>query len=195
MSIYNTTNVKDLPQLEEVINGNFLIVENQLGTNIIDFKNFVIGPDNASFYNTIVSLSGYAVSMSATTNSTFKSVSARITSLSATVDSKVQSATAALVDSYPRYFEVYPTTITVAAGNNGAAANFNSELASIAISDVNIVPTNNHAASAGYFASLGQVVNPGSPPSPSPYTYTIRISTTNTSDGNATFVTKVQKYF
>ena len=188
MSIYNTTNVKDLPQLEEVINGNFLIIENQLGTNIIDFKNFVIGPDNASFYNTIISLSTYSVSMSGTVNSGFRSLTAF--TLSA-INTKVD----ALTSNYPQYFEVYPTTITVAAGNNGAATSFNSELASIAINDVNIVPTNNHAASAGYFASLGQVVNPGSPPSPSPYTYTIRVSTANAPAGNATFVTKVQKYF
>lgn len=188
MAIYNTTNVKDLPQLEEVVNGNFLIIENQFGTNIIDFKDFVIGPDNASFYNTIISLSTYSVSMSGTVNAGFRS-------LTAFALSAVNTKVGALTSNYPRYFEVYPTTITVAAGTNGAATSFNSELANIAISDINIVPTNNHAASAGYFASLGQVVNPGNPPSPSPYTYTIRLSTANAPAGNATFVTKVQKYF
>lgn len=188
MSIYNTTNVKDLPQLEEVINGNFLIVENQFGTNIIDFKNFVIGPDNASFYNTIISLSTYSVSMSGTVNSGFKS-------LTAFTLSAINTKVGALTSNYPRYFEVYPNAITVASGNKGASTNFNSELSNILINDVNIVATNNHAASSLFFASLGQVVNPGNPPSPSPYTYTIRISTVNAPAADATFATKVQKYF
>lgn len=188
MSIYNSTNIKDLPQLEEVVNGNYLIIENEFGTNIIDFKNFVIGPDNASFYNTIISLSTYSVSMSATVNSGFRS-------LTALTLSAINTRISSLTSNYPQYFEVYPATITIATGNNGASTNFNSELANITINDVNIVPTNNHAASANYYASLGQVVNPGNPPSPSPYTYTIRVSTTNAPAGNATFATKVQKFF
>jgi hypothetical protein len=188
MTIYNTTNVKDLPQLEEVVNGNYLIIENQFGTNIIDFKDFVIGPDNASFYNTIISLSAYSVSMSATVDATFQSLTAK------TLD-EIATKVSALTSNYPRYFEVYPNTITVAAGNRGATTNFNSDLANIVINDVNIVPTNVHAASSIYFASLGQVVNPGNPPSPSPYTYTIRISTVNAPASNATFLTKVQKFF
>jgi pantothenate kinase len=43
MSLYNTKKVKELPQLEEIIEGNYLIVENETGTNIIDFADFVIG--------------------------------------------------------------------------------------------------------------------------------------------------------
>ena len=188
MAIYNTTNVKDLPKLEEVVNGNYLIIENEFGTNIIDFKNFVIGPDNASFYSTIVSLSSYSVSMSATVDTKFQI-------LTAATLSAINTKVATLTSNYPRYFEVYPTTITVAAGNKGASVNFNSELSNILINDVNIVPTNMHAASSLYFASLGQVVNPGNPPSPSPYTYTIRVSTVNAPADNATFLAKVQKYF
>lgn len=188
MAIYNSTNVKDLPQLEEVVNGNFLIIENEFGTNIIDFKDFVIGPENASFYNTILSLSTYSVSMSGTVNSGFRS-------LTAFALSAVNTKVGALTSNYPRYFEVYPATITVNAGDKGGSANFNSELSNIVISDVNIIPTNVHAATAEYFASLGQVVNPGNPPSPSPYTYTIRISTANAPASNATFAAKVQKYF
>jgi hypothetical protein len=190
MSIYNTTNVKDLPQLEEVISGNFLIIENQFGTNILDFEDFVIGPENASFYNTIVSLSTYSVSMSGTVSSGFSS-------LTAFTLSAINTKFGALTSNYPRYFEVYPNVITVAAGSKGASTDFNSELSNILINDINIVATNNHAASSLFFASLGQVLNPGDPsgPCPSPYTYTIRISTVNAPFANATFVTKVQKYF
>lgn len=190
MSVYNTINVKDLPRLEEIIEGNFIIVENEFGSNILDFKDFVIGPDNASFYNSITLLSAYTVSLSSTADAKFVTSTAYVSSLSA-IDARVTSLTA----NYPRYFEVYPNQITVNAGTIGGSTDFNSELSNIAINDINIVPTNSHAASALYFASLIQVLNPGSPPTPSPYTYTIRISTVNAPAGNATFNTKVQKYF
>lgn len=55
MSNYNITNVKDLPQLEQILAGNYLIVENNVGTNKLDFADFVIGPTNTSFYSSLVS--------------------------------------------------------------------------------------------------------------------------------------------
>lgn len=51
MGLYNTTNVKNLPQVDQVTNTDFLVVENYNGTNKIRFKDFVIGPINASFYD------------------------------------------------------------------------------------------------------------------------------------------------
>jgi len=46
MALYNTTNIKELPELEEIVNGNYIIVENEEGTHILDFRNFVVGPEN-----------------------------------------------------------------------------------------------------------------------------------------------------
>jgi hypothetical protein len=57
MAVYNNVNIKDLNQIEEITNGNFLIVENEQGTNIIDFINFVLGPNNVSFYSSVETLS------------------------------------------------------------------------------------------------------------------------------------------
>lgn len=188
MAIYNSTNIKDLPQLEEVVDGNYLIIENQFGTNILDFKNFVIGPTNASFYNTIVSLSTFAVSMSATVNNQYQT-------LTATTLSAINTKVGALTSNYPRYFEVYPNTISIPNGTKVGSTDFNSELGNIRVNDVNIVPTNSFAASVNYFAQLSSKQNPGNPPSPSPYTYTLRISATSNVTGDATFETKVLKYF
>ena len=53
MNNFNTINVKELPQLEQILAGNYLIVENNAGTNKLDFSDFVIGPQNTSFYNGI----------------------------------------------------------------------------------------------------------------------------------------------
>lgn len=210
MAIYNTTNVKDLPQLEEVVNGNFLIIENQFGSNIIDFKDFVIGPNNASFYNTIVSLSGYAVSMSATTNAGFNSVSARITSLSATTNAgflslsaNVKSLTAdvirlrtdinaisSTVSDFPRAFTVYIPYLTIETGSDVGFADFNSPVEDIRLSDINIVPRNKFAADVSYYIDLSSRQIPGEP---QPYTYTIILSALDIVTGNANFAVKIQK--
>lgn len=60
----NVVNIKGLPRVEEIVNGNLLIVENEQGTNTLDFVNFVIGPNNTSFYNEITDLSNQLVSLS-----------------------------------------------------------------------------------------------------------------------------------
>ena len=53
----NVVNIKGLPRIEEIVNGNLLIVENEQGTNTLDFVNFVIGPNNTSFFNQITNFS------------------------------------------------------------------------------------------------------------------------------------------
>lgn len=50
----NILNVRDLPQAQEVVPGDFIILEDKTGTKIIDFRDFVIGPRNTSFYNALV---------------------------------------------------------------------------------------------------------------------------------------------
>ena len=58
-------NIKDLPQLNTVQSGDFLIIEAPDGTGIIDFKDFVIDLDQTSFQDTIVSLVNTTVALSA----------------------------------------------------------------------------------------------------------------------------------
>ena len=100
MSNYNTTNIKDLPQLEEVIEGNYLIIENEVGTNIIDFADFVVGPNNVSFYNIVEALSTRSISMSSTVDSKFNTLSSNVLN---SVNTTVRNLTA----NYPRFFAVY----------------------------------------------------------------------------------------
>lgn len=61
----NVVNIKGLPRVEEIVDGNLLIVENEQGTNTLDFVNFVIGPNNTSFYTEITDLGDKLVSLSA----------------------------------------------------------------------------------------------------------------------------------
>lgn len=188
MALYNATNVKELPQLEEIVDGNYLIVENDQGTYILDFVDFVVGPNNVSFYSTVESLCAKQASLSATVDSKYQT-------LTSDVLSAVNVKVAALTANYPRYFEVYPTTITVLNGTRSGQTNFNSELGNIAVNDINVVPTNSGAANMTWALLLSSIQNPGSPPTPTPYTYTITISSPTSVSSDATFETKVLKYF
>lgn len=96
----NIVNIKGLPRVEEIVDGNFLIVENERGTNTLDFVNFVIGPNNTSFYSQITNLSSALVSLSASctslvldlsssTNAQILAVNTRITSLSSTITNTI----------------------------------------------------------------------------------------------------------
>jgi len=185
MSLYNTKKVKELPQLEEIIEGNYLIVENETGTNIIDFADFVVGPNNVSFYNIIATLCSRSMSMSASVDAGFQSLSTNILSA---VNVKVDALTA----NYPRLFEVYPNTITVNANAFYGKTDFNSEISSIVISDINVSPIDKGASLMNWALFLSSAVNPGSP---NPYTYSIIISSTTSQSIAASFATKVTKYY
>lgn len=61
MPSFNNVNIKQLNKIEEIAKGDFLIVETDNGTNIIDFQDFVCGPENVSWYSSFVSLSNQVV--------------------------------------------------------------------------------------------------------------------------------------
>lgn len=92
MNLYNVKNIKDLPQLEQILPGNFIVVENFTGTNKLDFDDFVIGPRNTSFanqvFNDIITLSSYSVSLS---------------SYDDTLLDKIESLSAYIADSEQRF--------------------------------------------------------------------------------------------
>lgn len=59
-------NIKELPQLDQVQPGDLLIVETDTGTSVIDVNNFILPPENTTFYgeindlaNSVIVLSGY----------------------------------------------------------------------------------------------------------------------------------------
>lgn len=185
MSYYNTTNIKDLPQLEEIIEGNYLIVENEIGTNIIDFADFVVGPDNVSFYNVIQTLSTRSISMSSTVDSKFSTLTGNILD---SFNSKFNAVTA----NYPRFFAVYPNTVTVPSGLRMGQVNFNSPINSFTEGDINIVPTNDSASKMNWVLLLSSAVFPGNP---QPFTYTVTISSSVAVTSNATFETKALRFY
>lgn len=79
MNLYNVKNIKDLPQLEQILPGNFIVVENNTGTNKLDFSDLVIGPNNTSFANTVFN---NIVALS----SNYETINSQITALSSSND-------------------------------------------------------------------------------------------------------------
>jgi len=57
-------NIKDLPQVFNIASGDFLIVENDQGTNIIDFKDIIITPEQTSFNVSVSSLQSSVTTLS-----------------------------------------------------------------------------------------------------------------------------------
>jgi len=78
-------NIKELPETFSVTSGDLLIVENDEGTNIMDFDNLIIGLDNTTFGTTI------------TAHSTdINSLSADVSTLSASQDTLTTAVAAAV---------------------------------------------------------------------------------------------------
>jgi len=101
MPLITNVNIKELPVIEEIIPGNLLIVETDKGTHTIDFANFVVGPENISFYEEIVSLSAQAVSLSAALVNNTNSLSASVDSL---IFSRIDSLSATVNQTFSRIF-------------------------------------------------------------------------------------------
>jgi len=96
MNLYNTTNIKALPPVEQILPGNFLVVEDTVGTKKLNFNDFVIGPNNTSFYTpldtriktlstSVFSLSSETISLSSSLNS----LATYVLELSATLETAV----------------------------------------------------------------------------------------------------------
>ncbi len=212
MSLYNTTNIKDLPQVEEVVNGNFLIVENEVGTHIINFEDFVVGPENVSFYSQVATLSSNLISLSSTIDTKLQSLSTYILSttntkfdfLSTQTNTKINFLSTdyntkfhQITSTYPQFFYTYlETPLIILFGQKIGSGNFTSPVNTINQSDINVVATNASAATAGYFVNLSYATNPIYPTDPNPFLYTVSLfSSEAISSGDAEFEVKITKFY
>jgi len=206
MSLYNTTSIKELPELEEIVEGDYLIVENDQGTYILDFDNFYVGPKNVSFYSTVVTLCSRSISMSATVDQKIQSLSAdyytRISESSATnatTTKTVSSDIITIIKSvsstvYPSIFYTYPEDIVISVNETLDITQFSSPINTLELSDVTIIPSNFSSASADWFIYMSYVNNPSYPTMP--YTYTLTLETINPiALEPAEFKVKIMKHY
>lgn len=98
--------VGDLPQLGEILPGDFLFIITPTGEYILDFKNFIIGEDNISFAQrlndfdtSIIDLSAAIISLqdsSSVYSANFQSLCSELASVSATLLADVVYVSASL---------------------------------------------------------------------------------------------------
>lgn len=139
-------NIKELPSVEEVQPGDYLIIETDTGTNICDFTNFILPPENVTFYGEIETLQTEVLTLSASiqaTNTTVSSVSSQLTTtLNSTVTS-VNSQIANLSTTYTDWFTkgsitFNGTTTGVTQGNRCTANRISPGVYQITFPNVNI---------------------------------------------------------
>ena len=78
-------NVRELPEIFTVADGDLLIIETENGTNILDFENFVIGPDNTTFGSTLSTNTTDIAALSSSFDTLSSSLDSSIAALSSSV--------------------------------------------------------------------------------------------------------------
>lgn len=176
MNLYNTTNIKSLPPVEQILPGNFIVVEDNVGTKKLDFIDFVIGPNNTSFYNPL--------------DTRLKNLSSTVTH---TLTSKTNIAQQIILEdiSEPVLLSrngifTYTGTLSVRQGERIGTQTFLSPLESITIADINIA-TSTYSGS-NYFTINNNGANIANP---SYFNYTLSLSTQNTVNIDTIFYFKL----
>lgn len=152
MASYTNVNIKQLRQIEEIVGGNFLIVETNNGTNIIDFKNFVVGPENVSFYSSFAALCAQVTSLSSYIDNTTTNLSA---SVDETISTRIQSLCDTVNAKYGRVF--YQAGFLTVESNNStsdAVAIVVPEGVQLNLSDINL-----NFASTVFTTNTGETMN------------------------------------
>ena len=84
-------NIKELPEITDIISGDFLIVETPTATSILDYDNFIITLDNTTFGDTIVSNTTNIAAVSSSVASLNTTLTSQISSLSSNLTSQISS--------------------------------------------------------------------------------------------------------
>lgn len=86
-------NIKDLPQLTEINNGDYIIVETSAGTHIIDFLDFLIPPANNVLTTTVSDNTTAVINISSVVVDNSNKIDALSTDLTNSVNTTIGSLT------------------------------------------------------------------------------------------------------
>jgi hypothetical protein len=147
-------NIKDLPEITEIANGQYIPVETNTGTHIIDFKNLLLPSDNTLItatvtqnINAITTLTNTVDTLSATTFSTIDNLSASLTTNFNNLSSTVGSITTNFSNGVYNFVTKALISIPI---NNSSSSNvvspFNPTAATLSTNDFIVIPTNIYAA-------------------------------------------------
>jgi hypothetical protein len=188
----NIVNIKNLPKTEEVLPGDLLLIEKKAGSSILDFRDFVIGPSNTSFYNALVtnikSVSTYALNISASltdfTERTLEEVQTQFTIL-----------TARWNEINPLWFE-FRESILMEAQAFKAYSEFTTTIPNITINDIDIKQVNlDISGRAKILPIIFEVVSEklNNIAGPAIYTYTMGVTTLSAPNQTVLFTYRVLK--
>lgn len=138
-------NIKDLPEITQISNGDYVLLETANGTRIVDFKNFVL-PEANTLVSTRLNLAENQLSSFSTT---FNTKYDFIVSENDFIKTNFQTLCGRVLNSSLEYFGT--AEITIETNNNQASQIINpipsvSILQNIKISDIIIFPLNAYAA-------------------------------------------------
>ena len=147
-------NIKDLPEITEIANGQYIPVETNTGTHIIDFKNLLLPADNTLITATVTQNINAITTLTETVNtlsaSTFATIDSTFSTLNTTYAS-ISGVLESISDSVSKgiYNFVAKSSITIPIYNSSAsnAITPNTDTSkSFSVSDLIVIPTNLYAA-------------------------------------------------
>jgi len=144
-------NIKDLPELTEAKNGDYIVVESTGGTSIIDFKNFIIPSANSIITNTVTQNTDSLINLSSYVSISDNKLSAAISILD-TSFTNLSTTVSNIVAGSPYKQTAAKTQITITTGNREATGLLPSGIL-WTTSDIFISPANAYAAKFPAYAT------------------------------------------
>jgi hypothetical protein len=142
-------NIKDLPELTEVSNGDYIIVESTTGTHLIDFKNLIMPTANTIISNTVAQNTNAILSLSTARDTTSSALTADVQA-SKTNISTMSGQIIDIMGKNILNLNVAKTQITISPGNKMSTGTW-SQTGNWTLADVFITPANDYAAKFGAY--------------------------------------------
>ena len=125
-------NIKELPEINDVVAGDFLIIETARGTNILDFNNFIIPIENTTFGSVILNNTSNIAILSSDFISTSTDLQSQLNNLNTSVN---YILTAANLETYAT-FSIGSTTgnnptITIFDSSNISGSTWNPDISAV----------------------------------------------------------------
>jgi hypothetical protein len=142
-------NIKDLPELSEIRNGDYIIVESTTGTHLIDFKNFIMPTDNTIISNTVAQNTNAILSLSTAKDTSATTLSSDLEIAKNSISTLSNSVTN-LSSKNILNLGFAKTQITISTGNKMGTGTL-SQTGNWELSDVIVTPANEYAAKFGAY--------------------------------------------
>jgi len=178
MPLFNTVNLLLLPSTQEIVDGDLLIVQKSDGqTSILDFENFVIGPNNASFYGQVASLSANVVSLSS-----------NMQSLTAYNQTQLNSLSTYIATAYNRIYYAAGSASITSGQTQSALITLTNVPVALNVQDITLAAGGSPSSSVNIWTSnLSQSGPAGG------YTYTFYVNINSTLSGTFTVLYNIGK--